>query len=480
VAHRHAPLVALAALLTVGAGACGSHVGGRVGPTTPSGSYGPPLTLSLGFIGHLRGLGASTALAVEQGERLAVSQYAGGAPGVDVVLDQATSDGTAAGAASAARRLVADRVVAIIGPQTATELQGAGPVLAAAGIPTLSVSTADSAPDAVPPTSGAPTTVAPGTVAPATVAPATVAPATVSPATVAPRTSPATPRPTGSRPPAAATGGRGVVSAASTPTSTTTAPGPSGPVPSAGTVPWLFRLAADNAQQGTAAAGELTSELGATTLAVVSGPAGPDRVRARAVVAAARLGGATVAVRATISGRSHLASMAMRIVGSGASGVYASGPTGTVGALIGALDAAGYQGVIVVAAGDGSPQAVRRGLGPDADGVYVLSPADDTAAAAAGGGSALVFDDAYRAAFGQVPPIWSVEAYDATRFVLAAVSGGAATAAAVGAYLLGHTWSGVGTQLAFTSEGALVSPPVFVSRVERAAVVQTGLAGVGG
>ena len=90
--------------------------------------------------------------------------------------------------------------------------------------------------------------------------------------------------------------------------------------------------------------------------------------------------------------------------------------------LVADLSNDGYQGAILIASD--TPSSVLRPLGSQADGVYVAGPVDDSTAAAASGGAALVFNDAYRAAFGAEPPLWSAEAYDATNILLATVASG--------------------------------------------------------
>ena len=79
----------------------------------------PVIPVKIGFLGAMTGAGAAVNRAVENGERLAVSQFAGDHPRFDLVLNVRSTDGTPAGAAAAARRLVADGVLAVIGPQAA-------------------------------------------------------------------------------------------------------------------------------------------------------------------------------------------------------------------------------------------------------------------------------------------------------------------------------------------------------------------------
>jgi branched-chain amino acid transport system substrate-binding protein len=128
----------VAVVATVSAG-CAGHTspGGQSNPTDPPTSLGPPVTLRLGFVGATSGTGAALSRAVEYGERLAVSQFTSDNAGIDVLVDARSTRGTPAGAAAAARRLVRDGVVAVIGPQSPAEVGGALPVLSAAGIPAV-------------------------------------------------------------------------------------------------------------------------------------------------------------------------------------------------------------------------------------------------------------------------------------------------------------------------------------------------------
>jgi branched-chain amino acid transport system substrate-binding protein len=101
-------------------------------------TIGPVVTIRIGYLGDLAHGGTVVSKAVQDGERLAVQQFAGSGHNVNVLIETASTNGTTAGAASAAKTLVADHVAAVIGPQSTKEALGAGPVLAQAGIPELS------------------------------------------------------------------------------------------------------------------------------------------------------------------------------------------------------------------------------------------------------------------------------------------------------------------------------------------------------
>jgi branched-chain amino acid transport system substrate-binding protein len=120
-------------------GGCGAAGRRDVSPATrPSTTLGPAVTIRIGYLGDLAQGGTTVSRAVRDGERLAVQQFASDKTSINVLVEEASTGGTVAGAGAAARRLITDHVVAVIGPQSTREAEGAGPVLAAAGIPTLS------------------------------------------------------------------------------------------------------------------------------------------------------------------------------------------------------------------------------------------------------------------------------------------------------------------------------------------------------
>ena len=94
------------------------------------------MSVKIGFLGGATTSGALSVLTrtVENGERLAVSQFASDHPGVAATIDVPPAGETTA---VAARRLVSDGVTAVIGPQSSTEVAAALPILTAAGIPAV-------------------------------------------------------------------------------------------------------------------------------------------------------------------------------------------------------------------------------------------------------------------------------------------------------------------------------------------------------
>ncbi|HLI00044.1 MAG TPA: ABC transporter substrate-binding protein [Acidimicrobiales bacterium] len=378
----------------VAVGLAGCDGGGRRGVAPPpktTTTLGPKPTIRIGYLGDEAAGGTLVSRAVRQGELLAVQQFASGGGNVDVVMKSASTGGTESGAAAAARTLVADHVVAVVGPQSYKELRGAEPVLARAGIPEL--------------------------------------------------------------------------------TATLTAPTlPSG---------WadVIRVVADDAQQGSLEADELVRKLRCKQVAVVRGEGPGDRPRVAAAATEVTADGATVVADLTVgsSGRAATrtaATAAGQVVGSGADGVLVSAPAAASRAVVAALSEAGYKGRILVATGVSVTPYVLDPLGPAADGALVASPASDNLGQATAGGPALDFRDTFRAAFGQVPPRWSAEAYDATDWVLAAVRGGATTPGMVRSHLAAHAWTGVTSTLSLGAGGVQADPPMWFSQVRDGAPVQ--------
>lgn len=136
---RAAALVAVAAL---GLAACGSSSKTSSGsPATGSGSSGGGAgTLKLGFFGALTGPNAQLGINIENGEKLAVSQYNGANPKHQVSVDPFDSQGDPSQANNGATKLINDKVVAVIGPAFSGESAAADPIFESAQIPNVSAS----------------------------------------------------------------------------------------------------------------------------------------------------------------------------------------------------------------------------------------------------------------------------------------------------------------------------------------------------
>ena len=127
--------VAASAMILV---SCGSSAPGRTTVTTMP-AVGPTATVRIGYLGTLTGDGQGLGTSIENGEKLAISQFDAVNLPVKAALDAIDTGGDPVRARSGAGRLAADRVVAVIGPGGAAEVLAAGPVLEQAGIPSISV-----------------------------------------------------------------------------------------------------------------------------------------------------------------------------------------------------------------------------------------------------------------------------------------------------------------------------------------------------
>ncbi|HEY1733726.1 MAG TPA: ABC transporter substrate-binding protein, partial [Acidimicrobiales bacterium] len=317
----------------------------------------------------------------------AVQQYSDDKTTTTVVLETASTDGTTKGAARAARRLIDDHVVAVIGPQTVKEADGSGPVLAAAGIPALTAT----------------------------------------------------------------------VTSTSLPISSW---------------PGFLQVVADDAQQGAAEADELVDTLGRRQIALVAGTSAGDRARSSAAATEVTGDGATVAVSTSVTSSGSVTTAADQVVASGADGVFISVSPDEAQAVVSALSVAGFTGSVLLAADATSSPSVLDGLAATMSGALVASPADDTSIGAVDGGAALEFRDTFRAAFGEIPPPWAAESFDATKFVLAGISAGCTTPALLLNYLQGHDWAGVSSTIQFATGGGQLHPHVWVSQARAGKLVQ--------
>jgi branched-chain amino acid transport system substrate-binding protein len=107
---------------------------------TSGGGASSGTTLKLGFFGALTGANAQLGINIEDGEKLAISQYNATNPSVKVSIDPFDSQGSPAQANNGATKLINDKVVAVIGPAFSGESAAADPIFEAAKIPNVSAS----------------------------------------------------------------------------------------------------------------------------------------------------------------------------------------------------------------------------------------------------------------------------------------------------------------------------------------------------
>jgi branched-chain amino acid transport system substrate-binding protein len=114
--------------------------GGGSATTASGGGASAGTALKLGFFGALTGANAQLGINIEDGEKLAVSQYNATNPSVKIAVDPFDSQGSPAQANNGATKLINDKVVAVIGPAFSGESAAADPIFESAGVPNLSAS----------------------------------------------------------------------------------------------------------------------------------------------------------------------------------------------------------------------------------------------------------------------------------------------------------------------------------------------------
>jgi branched-chain amino acid transport system substrate-binding protein len=114
--------------------------GGSSATTASGGGASSGTTLKLGFFGALTGANAQLGINIENGEKLALSQYNATNPSVKVTIDPFDSQGEPSQANNGATKLINDKVVAVIGPAFSGESAAANPIFESAGIPNVSAS----------------------------------------------------------------------------------------------------------------------------------------------------------------------------------------------------------------------------------------------------------------------------------------------------------------------------------------------------
>lgn len=125
-------VLAATGVAVMGLAACGSS-----GTSTSSASSGG---LKIGFFGALTGPNAQLGINIDNGEKLAIQQYNATNPKTKVSIDPFDSQGLPAQAPQGVQKMIADNVVAVIGPAFSSESQSADPTFEKAGIPNVSAS----------------------------------------------------------------------------------------------------------------------------------------------------------------------------------------------------------------------------------------------------------------------------------------------------------------------------------------------------
>lgn len=125
-------VMAATGVAVLGLAACGS--------SSSSTSSAPSGGLKMGFFGALTGPNAQLGININNGEKLAVQQYNATNPKAKVSVDPFDSQGLPAQAPQGVQKMIADNVVAVVGPAFSSESQSADPTFEKAQIPNVSAS----------------------------------------------------------------------------------------------------------------------------------------------------------------------------------------------------------------------------------------------------------------------------------------------------------------------------------------------------
>ncbi len=392
---KHRPVVASAAAIAaaaLGLGACGSpEPGGAGSPSTHTvgtGTAPPTIAVQIGFFGPLSGADSALGRAIEDGEKLAVSQYMVGRPRVVVTVDPFDSQGDPGRARAGAQRLVSDKDVAVVGPSSSGGSTVADPYFQRAGIPHVTASATS------------------------------------------------------------------VALAQAGDTS-------------------FYRAVADDSVQGLGDANYLVKTLGANTVAVIDDQSSYGQGVADYFRSQLSNDGATDVVDDHIdpNGQDY-SSTVDKILAAKPAAVFYGGSYGAAGRLIVQLKDQGYAGSIMTSGGSEDPRLLADAGGSAAEGAYLTCVCEDTSSIA----SAATFNTAFQAAYGTPPPAYSVEGYDITDFLLAAIEAGNTTPSAINHYLQTSSWEGVTRTIKFHPDGNVVGGTVYIYQVKRGKIVQVGTA----
>lgn len=134
---RALALIAVAGLAVT---ACSSSKKSGTSSTSTGGSSSSGGALKVGFFGALTGPNAQLGINIENGVKLAISQYNSGHPAHQVAIDPFDSQGLPSNANNGATKLIGDNDVAVIGPAFSGESKAADPIFEQAGLPNVSAS----------------------------------------------------------------------------------------------------------------------------------------------------------------------------------------------------------------------------------------------------------------------------------------------------------------------------------------------------
>lgn len=238
---------------------------------------------------------------------------------------------------------------------------------------------------------------------------------------------------------------------------------------------WRFfhRVLADDSAQGRADGDYLVKTLGDRTVGVIDDGSTYGAGLAADVGNQVRADGGTVVVAAHLNpNHTDLGPTVAQVMAARPSAVFYGGYYAGAGRLVRQLRASGYRGVFMSGDGSDDPRFVTA-AGRAAEGAYVSCACADPTQMH----SASSFVRAFKSMFHTDPGVFSAEAYDATNFVLAAISAGDTTPVAVNDYLASNSYSGITKNIRFLPDGNVAAGTVYVSRVEGGKIVQVGTSG---
>jgi branched-chain amino acid transport system substrate-binding protein len=234
----------------------------------------------------------------------------------------------------------------------------------------------------------------------------------------------------------------------------------------------FHRAIANTDEQVSATAAHVTGALAARSVAVLDDGSDAGQRRAKVLAEGIAKAGATVAVERPVGGEDQAdAATVAEVKAADVDVVVFGGDAALAARLTKELRAAGVTADLVFGESSLEPRFLA-GAGADAEGVVIVAAASWTVDRYPGGAT---FRTDFETALGQPPGLYSAEAYDAARFLLAAIAAGAVTRATIGAYLDTNGQAGVTKELMFDADGELAGDPtVYANTVQGGALVGLG------
>jgi branched-chain amino acid transport system substrate-binding protein len=234
----------------------------------------------------------------------------------------------------------------------------------------------------------------------------------------------------------------------------------------------FHRAIANTDEQAAATARYVTGALAARSVAVLDDGSDAGRRRAKVLAEAIAKTGATVAAEGLVGGEvQDDAATVAEVKAADVDAVVFGGDAELASRLTKQLRAAGVAADLVLGESSLDPRYLS-GSGAAAEGVVIVAAASWSVDRYSGGPA---FGVDFENALGQPPGLYAAEAYDAARFLLAALAAGAVTRPAISAYLDTNEQAGVTKQLVFDADGELAGDPtVYANTVQGGVLVGLG------